>query len=117
MVSRIPRKPDLEASTFQAIPAYRYIRASDDIPGLDKHEKEPMARIKLFNPTGSWTWYIAAYDPETHQAFGLVDGFEKELGYFDMQELVAFRGALGLPLERDLHWKPVSLRDLTRDRT
>ncbi|KKK73646.1 hypothetical protein LCGC14_2891760 [marine sediment metagenome] len=55
---------DLEASTFQKRPAYRYIRESDKLPSLEP-EEEPIARIKLFDPTGSWTWYIAAYDPET----------------------------------------------------
>ena len=104
---------DLERSTFQNRPAYRHIRESDNLPGLDVQEEEAMARIKLFDPTGSWTWYLAAYDSETRTAFGLVFGFEPELGYINMQELVDFRGRrFGLPIERDLHWKPVPLSTL-----
>ena len=103
---------DLEVSTFQKRPAYRYIRESDKLPSLEPEEAEPIARIKLFDPTGSWTWYIAAYDPATRAAYGLVDGFEKEYGTFDMQELVEHRGRFGLPIERDLHWKPCPLRSL-----
>ena len=103
---------NLEQSTYSKHPAYQYIRTSDRLPGLDIEETEPMARIKLFDPTGSWTWYLAAYDPASRTAFGLVDGHERELGYIDMPELVTFRGRLGLPIERDLHWKPVSLESL-----
>jgi hypothetical protein len=105
-------RTDLEASTFQKRPAYRYIRESDNLPGLDVEEELPMAHIKLFDPTGSWTWYIAAYDPETRMAFGLVDGFEEEYGYIDMREIVAQRGTFGLPIERDLHWQPVPLEQV-----
>ena len=44
--------------------------------------------------------------------FGLVDGFEKELGYFSLAELEAVRGPLGLPIERDLYWKPKTLEEI-----
>ena len=94
---------DLEVSTFQKKPAYRYIRKSDNVPVTSS---DSMALIKLFDPTSSWTWYITEYDPEGRIAYGLVDGFEKELGSFSMKELVDYRGKFGLPIERDLHWKP-----------
>ena len=100
---------DFECSTFQKRPAYRYIRQSDKLPELFPEEDDPIARIKLFNPTGAGTWYIAAYDPESRTAYGLVDLLEKEQGYIDMQELVAFRGRFNLPLERDLSWTPQPL--------
>ncbi len=103
-------KTDLEVSTFQKRPCYRYIRQTDDLPALGTEAKA--AKVKLFDPAGGWTWYISEYNPETHEAFGLVDGFEKELGYFDMAELVAHRGRFGLPLERDLYWKPQALNSL-----
>jgi hypothetical protein len=44
--------------------------------------------------------------------FGLVSGFEVELGYFSLSELQGARGPLGLPIERDLHFEPTSLRQL-----
>ena len=102
---------DLERSTYQNLPAYRYIRASDELPPTIPAEEPPVARIKLFNPTGSWTWYISSYDPDTRQAYGLVCGFEKEYGYFDMTELVTFRGKFGLPIERDLSFRPCALTE------
>jgi len=100
---------DPEASTFQKRPAYRYIRESDHLPV--EAPENPTALVKLFDPTGSWTWYIAAYDPETRNAWGLVDGFEKEYGSIYMPELVEHRGRFGLPLERDLWWKPKPLSE------
>ena len=41
--------------------------------------------------------------------FGLVIGFEVELGYFTLRELESWRGRLGLPLERDLYFEPTPL--------
>ena len=104
-------RTDLEASTFQKRPAYRYIRLSDKLPR--EYTAGAVARVKVFDPTGYWTWYIASYDPATRMAFGLVDGFlTSVIGYFDMRELVGYRGTFGLPLERDLHWKPKLLTNI-----
>jgi len=64
---------------------------------------------KFFTPDGQWTWYATEYDPETREFFGLVDGFEAELGYFSLGELGSARGPLGLAIERDLHWKEKTL--------
>ena len=107
--------PDLEVSTYQKRPAYRYIRKSDNVPrvGATRGQTDPIARVKLFNPTGSWTWYVVEYDPETRHARGLVDGFEREVGSFSMAELVEFRGNMGLPIERDLYWQPRPLSKCT----
>lgn len=105
---------DLERSTYQKRPAYRYLRASDKLPSIAEAlaDDRPVARVKLFDPTGSWTWYVAGYDPETRRAFGMVDGFEREIGDFDMAELVEYRGRFGLPIERDLWWTPTPLAEV-----
>lgn len=99
---------DLEASTFQNKPAYRYIRVSDHVPTTGG----TVACIKLFNPTGAGTWYIAEYDPATRIAYGVVHLFETEYGSFSMEELVEYRGRFGLPIERDLSWKARPLRQV-----
>ena len=72
---------------------------------------DAIAHLKLFTPDSSWTWYVTEFDPEERLFFGLVIGFEQELGYFSLTELEALRGPLGLPIERDLHFQPKSLRD------
>ena len=64
---------------------------------------------KFFDPTGSWTWYATEYDPESNEFFGLVHGFENELGYFSLDELQSARGRFGLGIERDLHWTEATL--------
>ena len=42
----------------------------------------------------------------------MVEGLEKELGYFSLAELETTKGPLNLPIERDLHWKPTKLSDI-----
>ena len=98
----------LEQSTFQKRPAYRYIRSADKLPTVNQAIAidDPIARVKLFDPSGGWTWYLAGYDPESRIAYALVDGFELESGGIDMRELCAIRGPFGLPIERDLYWAP-----------
>jgi hypothetical protein len=44
--------------------------------------------------------------------FGLVIGFEIELGYFSLSELTSVKGTLGLPVERDLFFQPITLGEL-----
>jgi hypothetical protein len=52
------------------------------------------------------------YDPTAQIFFGYVIGLEDELGYFSLEELEEARGPLGLPIERDEHFKPASLKEL-----
>lgn len=85
-------------------------------PGQELPSDQLMVIVKFFTPDSNWTWYaVSAYqEPESKdvQFFGLVDGFEKELGYFWLSELESVRGPFGLPIERDLYWTPVPLSDL-----
>lgn len=67
---------------------------------------------KFFDPCGSWTWYATEFDPEEGIFFGMVHGFEDELGYFSLAELEGIRGPLGLGIERDLHWSETTLEAL-----
>jgi hypothetical protein len=92
--------------------AYTYVPAGA-LPMVGS--QDPLARVKLFDPTGSWTWYLSEFDPDPANgglAFGLVVGFEVELGYVSLDELAAVRGRLGLPMERDVHFKPAPLAEL-----
>lgn len=64
--------------------------------------------VKLFTPDGAATWLLSETDPEdTDIAFGLCDlGVgSPELGSVRISELEAVRGAYGLPIERDHHFK------------
>ena len=70
-----------------------------------------IAFVKFFTPDSNWTWYITEFDGKD-TFFGLVDGFEKELGYFSLSELQNVTGPLGLKIERDLYFKPITLKRL-----
>ena len=67
--------------------------------------------LKMFTPDSSWTWLATEFDGED-TFFGLVEGHEKELGYFSLKELESVRGPLGLPIERDLYFQPKMLQDI-----
>ena len=47
-VVRLQKTDDLEASTFQKRPAYRYIRKSDHLPV--EAPDNPLALVRLFDP-------------------------------------------------------------------
>lgn len=66
--------------------------------------------VKLFTPDAGCTWLLSEIDPEDPTiAFGLCDlGFGcPELGSVSLEELSTLRGKLGLPVERDLHFRPL----------
>lgn len=93
---------------------------------------DPQAMVKFFTPWSNWTWYategsyvnedgvcddengnyITEDKAHDYMFFGLVDGFEKELGYFSLRELFEANGPFGLKIERDIHWKPKPLSEL-----
>ena len=72
---------------------------------------EAIAHVKFFCPWNNWTWYATEYDPKTRTFFGLVIGFETELGYFSFDELQEIVGPVGLRIERDLYWDPSTLAE------
>lgn len=74
--------------------------------GLEGYDPHPV--VKLFTPDANCTWLLCDLDPEDNDiAFGLCDlglGFP-ELGTVRISELMTLRGKIGLPVERDRHWK------------
>jgi hypothetical protein len=64
--------------------------------------------VKLFTPDAGCTWLLSELDPdEPDIAHGLCDlGMGcPELGTVRLSELAELRGKLGLPVERDRHFK------------
>ena len=80
-----------------------------ELPALytNENEADPKAIVKFFTPFSNWTWYATEFDGED-TFFGLVDGFDKELGYFSLSELES----LGPKVERDLWFNPTPLSRL-----
>ena len=83
------------------------------LPQLYSQEEvdDPKAIAKYFTPDSNWTWYATEFDGKD-TFFGLVDGFEKELGYFSLAELESVKGPFGLGIERDLWFEPTPLSEL-----
>ena len=72
--------------------------------------KDPICRFKIFLPNSNWTWYIIEIDKSDYNTcYGLVDGFEQELGYFTIKELENLRGQFGLKVELDSSFTPTQL--------
>jgi hypothetical protein len=83
----------------------------------------PIATVKFFDPTGSWSWYVAEgkkQDDGDWLFWGAVDGIEFEVGYFTLFELQhakdGCKGLQALPIERDLHFTPAPLKELSARR-
>jgi hypothetical protein len=80
------------------------------LPALRTTENTPLSEkkavCKFFTPDSSWTWYAVEGEQEGDEFvfFGLVEGLEREWGYFYLSELESVRGPMGLPIERDLHF-------------
>jgi Protein of unknown function (DUF2958) len=87
------------------------------IPGIiEKLKKAPLYSTdgqnivpiiaKFFHPLSNWTWYAIEgdYEDGDWRFFGLVEGHEKELGYFMLSELESVTIS-GLKMERDLYFE------------
>ena len=86
------------------------------LPALHGQEAkglEAIAYAKFFTPDAHWTWYASEFDGKD-AFFGFVRGDFPELGYFSLSELEQIRGCLGLPVERDLYFRPTPLRELMK---
>ena len=90
----------------------------EQIPPLYEQEgkgENALAYVKLFTPDSNFTWFITEYDADEKMCFGLIDGFEKELGYFSLNEIEQIKGSMGLKVERDISFQPTKLKDLGFD--
>lgn len=72
-----------------------------------ENEADPIARVKLFSSVSGRTWYVTEYDPATGEAFGFVQGFADEWGYFSISEMEALNRSRSFNVvERDEHFEP-----------
>jgi len=76
------------------------IMSTDDIPLAEK----PVI-AKFFTPDSNWAWFVFEGEKrgEDWEFFGMVHGFEREMGSFMLSELESVKGPLGLKIERDRH--------------
>ena len=81
-----------------------------------QNEKDPIVKMKFFNPYGAGTWYLIEYDPEENLAFGYVDLGSAELGYFSITELESINLPYGLKIERDEYFEPCYLSEVNLEK-
>lgn len=71
-------------------------------------KKTNIALVKYF--LGSFTWWASEYEPRPDEHigdfFGVVDGFCKEMGSFNLKEMRDVRLRNIFPVERDFHFTP-----------
>ncbi len=76
-------------------------------------DMEQSVICKFFDPAGSWSWYALNSDPDDPDyIWGIVKGFEVEIGSFSLSELQEYKGRLGIGIERDLYFKSMKAKDL-----
>jgi hypothetical protein len=95
-----------------------------ELPALYSQENNPDPKVvvKFFTPWTNWTWYATEGEPildddgneVDFRFFGLVDGQEKELGYFSLNEMSSIMGPWGLKIERDMHFDDHSLSEFRK---
>lgn len=95
-----------------------------------KNVKDSIVWARFFAHGRNWSWYpIEGSRRKEKEAilvdgkeiygdmifFGLVDGFEQELGYFSLAEIESIKTKSGYPIiKRDLSFKPIPLSELRR---
>ena len=88
--------------------------ATEKIPASKK-----IVFAKFFLPFIWWTWFVLEgawnEDNEDYIFFGLVHGFEKEYGYFSLNELesIGVTSPELCRIERDLYFTPAPLSSIT----
>ena len=57
-------------------------------PALYSADKnDPTVHAVYYQAEMGWSWFLLEYDPQTDTAYGLVDGFFEELGYWTLADL------------------------------
>jgi hypothetical protein len=133
----IPETNAVAIADTEAVERAKKIIANDKVRGMKLLPKEireqlpplysqdgkggkAVVYVKYFTPSSSWTWLATEGEPVLDESgkevdfkfFGLVFGHEREFGYFLLSELEEVRGPMGLPIERDLHFKPKMLEEV-----
>ncbi|MBR4601243.1 MAG: DUF2958 domain-containing protein [Prevotella sp.] len=78
----------------------------------DSKGNEAVAICKFF--LQGFTWYVleAQKNGNDYEFFGIVDGLDKEYGYFTLSQLQSLRGRWGLTVERDICFEPTQVKDI-----
>lgn len=71
--------------------------------------EDPTVYAHYFSCVNGWDWWLLEFDG-TDEAFGLVEGYDDELGYFSIKEMAELNRQMGFAaVERDEHFSPKPL--------
>ena len=75
---------------------------------------DPTVYAHYFSCMNGWDWWLLEFDG-TDEAFGLVEGYDDELGYFSIKEMAELNRQMGFAaVERDEHFTPKPLSAVRR---
>ena len=89
---------------------------AEGLPGLYEQDgaEDPMVYVHYFSCVNGWDWWLLEFDG-TDEAFGLVEGYDDELGYFSLKEMAELNRSMGFAVvERDEHFSPKPLSAVRR---
>ena len=75
-------------------------------------DMEQMVVAKFFDAMGSWKWFLMNKDKDDDYCWGIVKGFEVEMGSFSIDELESIKLPFGLGIERDTLFEPMKAKDV-----
>ena len=84
---------------------------AEELPRLYEQDgsEDPTVYVHYFSCVNGWDWWLLEFDG-TDEAFGLVEGYDDELGYFSIKEMEELNRQMGFAVvERDEHFEPKPL--------
>lgn len=87
------------------------VEIAKTVPGLYGQDgaEDPTVYAHYFSCVNGWDWWLLEFDG-TDEAFGLVEGYDDELGYFSIKEMAELNRQMGFAaVERDEHFSPKPL--------
>ena len=84
---------------------------AEGLPGLYEQDgaEDPTVYAHYFSCVNGWDWWLLEFDG-TDEAFGLVEGYDDELGYFSLKEMAELNRSMGFAVvERDFDFDEVGI--------
>lgn len=84
---------------------------AEGLPRLYEQDgaEDPTVYAHYFSCVNGWDWWLLEFDG-TDEAFGLVEGYDDELGYFSIKEMAELNRQMGFAaVERDERFSPKPL--------
>ena len=75
--------------------------------GTTDNQVDRIVYTRFYVPNNNWEWYPFELSNQSDMMYGLVIGFEKEIGYFSEQELLSSKSVY-----RDTSFEPIKWSEL-----